>query len=378
MNPLTTYQGLNLSAYREKLKNKKVVIWGCGPLGWSISLQLHKFSFPKCYFTSNSEQDSQKFSEYLLPIEAIRLALQSKAIILISNSSFSKSIKMQLIQGGLERGRHFLDYYDIPRPELGIDVTGEIGTCSVEKFTSIISKLEDELQHAVNIDIGVFHNPMDHPQINKLIHQCSRHYFTTIKIPSIERKYLRRVANCTAHHIVFEIDDTISKKSILNALNHVNSLREKGLFKIGDFESFVTILINTTSRAKTDFLNEFNESTLHTFTRVRKVLKQITDYSKLLKLLDHNQNPVEHFDDLKWDLLAELTNAKRRSKEKCLCQRIFPVISSDSSVLHCHLYKTPILHDSFLSSSVKKLIEKRSINDHCAHCQSYGLHRLDV
>ena len=170
----------------------------------------------------------------------------------------------------------------------------------------------------------------------------------------MDPEYFLILQQCNFHHIIFDIDDSVTQRKLHKAFELILALRRKAKLQIENMQSFVTFLINITNNNKKILSTETEIFSNCKYTRLRQVLKQIDDYPKLLNLVAAENNPTKHFKHLKWDLNLELNHAKKEAK-KVLVPTIFPVIDASNNVLHCH-YITNLFCKRLFKIALKNLL----------------------
>jgi hypothetical protein len=395
--PLKTYQGLSVVELKNLMAGRDVYIWGGGYLGQIISRVINKIGLSlKGFCDSNPELNNTYICGYKVysPKNVLTTDRDGKTFIVLASGKYQGEMEADCISIGLRKDTDFLSYLSIPRQEAVIEISGEcnyfcnncpqykngetqgIRYMSASIYQNVLEKLMEELPLLININLSVWRNPCQNPEINDIIRITEAVIPCTVMID----------LNNTIKDIENVLQSNPTNISILNIKNSSQDSFEKLL-------SYKNILQKSTPKGDISFsYMRYKSNKSEDWTGVRKICKEIginfveglgylNPYDKVLdycleKSIDNYTR--KEIENLNWDIQEVLKLLSNELGKACLCQRIFPIINHDLSVSLCHVYCNPKIVNNFLEHPLEDIINTRHKNQQqCEECQRFGLHRLD-
>lgn len=79
-----------------------------------------------------------------------------------------------------------------------------------------------------------------------------------------------------------------------------------------------------------------------------------------------------------FDLSDILAKAKAQKDRACMCERVYPVFRGDGAIALCHLHFDGTLAADARQAGLSDIVGRRAFHDYCRRCQAQGIHRLDL
>jgi hypothetical protein len=386
---------------------KKIVIWGSGHLGKVIYRLLERTSY--CHLiTGFGDSNPALEGKFILgkPVlnssDIFESCLKRNSIIIISNATHFRDIKKFFEDKGLVEKENFISFLNIPRPEAVIQlvkneqekksIPNELGPdqrtiLNLNDYIAILDKLLNDIPLLSHVDLSGFSEPLLNPYLSEIVK------YTEKRVPCTITTKL----NSSIDNIQAILDSRPSQFLILaNGFNksfdennnpHTWYNFKKKLVRICElkktYEKYTEFRVNYIIYKNNSSIDlaSMKELCLKLNIKLVTSIGYMNYYDDTLNLFDGKSLSIagnKSYENLNWSLPKAMKFASLDRNQRCLCQRIFPIINFDKSVGVCHLYQKPILDVNILDVDYRKLLEKRSNSEHCKKCQSYALHRLDI
>ena len=378
--------------------NREVLIWGTGDVGLDVLTSLRRSGVRVIGFLHTRPEGTA----HGLPIFPVLRGLEIPAtgprpFVVIATTHFRKMAETTCQEAGQIKGKDYLTYLAIRRPMAVIEIANHLGPIegygcfrptprirrdmTPEQFHAILTKLLTDQPNLCHVELSWLGDPLANPWAPEIIQLCEKHIPCTVT---------------TTLTVAERLDDVIAAKP-----SRIN------LVAYGTGESYNRSMGGL---AWTDFLIRFDrlKALRAPQDKIRVAVKyvrtqsadpadvetwrQLTKghdihllieapyampYDTYALYRDTGARPAT-LDDLTWNLDEALALSIEDKDNPCLSQRIFPVIDADGSAGACHLFASDRLTDDYLKTDWASLLDLRRTCPLCTHCQSHGLHRLDI
>lgn len=374
--------------FMRTIGERRLVVWGAGMLGRCLMRQLSAFAEHRhatCFADSNHRLIGQTIdgNKVLDPIEAIELASQRQAFILVALGMHNRNALLRLSAVGLELGADFTSHLKLSRPEAVIQVSAGNGNDSVtmpaSTYLAVLYKLKSDIPDLFHIELSGWGDPLAHRDLPHIIAMTLPVVPCTVTTHLMdEQTAIRRVLQAEPTQLVItppheinrpegaEWEVFVANLEIVADHRRQKACRTEIRFRFPRYRDNDAV-----ARATKKLCDKHG-------IRWIEAVGYIDPYDTTLDLCRSDNLAAPQAQELAWSLEDALAVAEKDRNLPCLCQRIFPVIYPDTSVGICHLYIQPRLHPGYLSIAYGDLQDLRLSAEHCHACQHQALHRLDI
>jgi hypothetical protein len=415
--PLAVNQGLSIEELKNIIQQRALYIWGAGLTGRGVKRILEKNGFTvKAFLDINPALITVESLAVLRPAAVIPNIKKEGAVLICTVMNQSKAMEQQCLEAGLENGKDFLSYMQIPRRQPVIEVGGACNyVCTVcakqnssdknwncpeavggasdqahymnaALYKKVLDKLIADEPLLLSVDISLWREPLENPDIGEIIKITNERVYCKLITKLQNCVYLEDAVKANpaciqviaeGHEKTYEENQTGggSWRTFLANLYKLKEYKER--YKTN---TEIHLLYVMYKNNKSDFYTMKNLCGALGFKIVVDTA-YLTPYDNFLDLCGRRElSPqIQKIKELlPWNIEAVLKMCVENARNSCICQRIFPIINYDASVSLCHLFCKPKLIESFLDTPYSKIVEARGSSAFCRVCQRYGLHRLDL
>lgn len=384
MLPVKTLVGLYKKKDLEKLFNKKkIIIWGVGPIAREMfcCLSGHKIKV-KYFIDDRIMEDGHTFlGKEVLNFNKIKESDLKEYFIIVAATEYKKQANLYLeTQLNLKKNISYCNWLKIARPHAMINFVKNEGI----SYKKIYRKIKKELPFISKIEIW-FSTNYDYKKINFndfLIGDQS--FLNSFQIKTSQLEIIRKLKSFKNSQIIFHIGDEVGiDKKILDYYDQIleELSKKETIFNNQNLKKNLNLFLY-----QSKILNEEKISKITKILKIKKITFWMCDpyimpYDKVLNNLK-KYNDIEKLKNIynyyNFDIQLYLDLSLKSKNKPCLCQRVYPVINNDNTLMHCPLYEEPILNKNAMKSKLMKEINVRSKHTFCQGCQKYGLHRFDL
>lgn len=399
--PLVGAQGQRVADFLRDCGGRELIIWGAGVVGRSLAHLIDRSPCttprPTLYF---ADRQATRLAagvagiEVIGPEDAIHRASAEQARIVLAVGEGEAALAAALKAHGLSVERHYVSYRRLARPEAAIEVAGDGSgdghRMSFDAYRRILAKLLLEMPEVFHLDLSGWGEPLDHPQLPEMIE------WTVPRVPCTVRTRLaageaaiERVVRAAPTQLVVLVDasaeaipageEDIGWAALGAKLKYLARIRR-------DSGSPTEIRVQYPVRrgGRGPSAEAVGALCERLDLRMVRAVAYPASYDALLDArLAAGENGARAAEAalagaFGWDIERASALAMADRGRPCLCQRIFPVIRADRSVVVCHLFEKAVVCDDYEAIDGPRLDALRGETAHCRACQSCGLHRLDI
>jgi hypothetical protein len=400
--PLTTHQGIDATRFHHLTDGRSIIIWGAGVLGKCIFRLLEKWGCSgsvRGFCDKNASRQRLFLEGYpvIPPAEAIALAQQTHSLLVLASEKARHHMAAECKEAGLSANTDYLPYTALSRPEAVIEISSPhtpmscVGSNAQTNmplglYTRILDKLLADIPGLFHVDLTGWGDPLDNLNVYEITSLTESRVPCSITTRLHSRVDFERLLAAGPTQLVV----------IASGFDTAYEAHNPGR-RWEDFVNALTALASawkhcagkTELRMRFDMYGPHGERDARAFHDLCDTLGipfVSTDgyfgpYDPLLVDLrtdSVSRSASVHGANLAWDLSTALELSLQDRALPCLCQRIFPVITSNGAVSLCHVYNTPTVTSSYLDLAYDSLLAARHSHPHCRICQHHGLHRLDI
>lgn len=402
--PLTTDQGMDEHAFRTLVADRLIVIWGGGVLGkmlyrllcaWGLGDRIYAFCDARALSCSFSSLPRQ----VLPPPDGIRLAQQSRAIVLLASETAAYAMASKCSAAGLTKNSDYLAYTHLRRPEAVVEISpprrspgiipglpAPSGLLSAERYYAILKKLLSDIPALFHIDFSGWGDPLDNPDLPEIV---------ALTEPSVPCSVVTHLQDASLIPPLLTHPPT----QIVVVASGYKEIHEQNC-PDSDWATFarnLESLAATHTRLKADcevrirydlyrnnggaVLQGFRDWCAPLGIPIVATPGYFGPYDRLLSHMQLHDGVASGFTTapaVTWSLPVATELAQGDRHLPCLCQRIFPIIKSSGAVSLCHVYNSPQVDADYQAQRYSDLLSSRHSHPHCRDCQSHSLHRLDI
>lgn len=387
MVPIQTHNGISPECLKELLEHREIYLWGTSDLSLDIYTVLSKIGIVVHGFLHNSASLSTINSVTVYPPEFAlkRFATEKSVFVILASRGYLQESEALCIQSGLMRTQDYLTYRSIPRAEAMMDLVSKKSVLSIQDARLLIEKLLIDQPLLVNLTIGSFTDPLQHPLYETIIRIGSAYTQCTLSTPFCVDIEVQALLNSGLSRLDIVIIANRNRYEQRNGNGTWDILMNnlKKLIQYYHINSTVRVMLRIirTHDADPNLIESFREIAKEGNFLISIELPYIEPYDLLLQYCEKGNSDEQFIDQkngLTWDLDKALALSLKDRHKSCLCQRIFPIFRADKSVGICHLYQEPTICNDYLLEEWDHLIETRAHFEHCERCQKFGLHRCDL
>ncbi|MDR2660270.1 MAG: radical SAM protein [Spirochaetaceae bacterium] len=400
--PIAEVQGLTLTELKNIIRQRPLYIWGAGFLGRAIKRLFERNGFTvKAFLDINPDLNMVESIAVLRPQNVIANIKKEGAFLIPAVGSQSAAIERHCLEAGLEKNKDFLPYMRMPRQQAVIEAGGACNyACSVcvkqnsalnymsaELYKKVLNKLAVENPLLLSVDLSLWREPLLNPEIAEII-RITKEYVPCKLITKLQHSvYLEKAVkaspdqiqiNAEGYEKTYEQNQTGGGRwqTFLENLHKLKEYKDKHNVNTEIYLMYILYKNNAV-----DDFNKMRNLCASLGFKIGTDTAYLTPYDNFLDVCEGRvlSPQIQKIKDLlPWNIDAVLKLCVQNGGKPCLCQRIFPVINYDASVLLCHLFCKAGVIDNFFDVSYDEIVKMRVKNDFCKVCQRYGLHRLDI
>lgn len=395
--PLVGAQGQRIADFLCDCGGRELIIWGAGVVGRSLAHLIDRSpcTTPRpalCFADRQAMRLGGSIAgiEVIGPDEAIFRAGENRALIVLAVGEGEAALAVALKARGLSAERHFVSYRSLARPEAVIEVVADGRRMPFDAYRRILAKLLAETPEVFHLDLSGWGEPLDHPLLPEMIE------WTTPRVPCTVRTRLaadeaaiERVVRAAPTQLVVLVNADIEACPVGEAEARLAALgaKLKSLARIqrdSGSPTEIRVQYNVASGGRGLSAEAVGAVCERQGLRMVRAVAYPASYDALLDAWQRTgQNGARAADAapggaFDWDVERAWALALADRGRPCLCQRIFPVVRADRSVVVCHLFKKAVVYEDFEAIDGPRLDALRRDMAHCRACQSCGLHRLDI
>lgn len=363
-------------------KNKKILIWGTGPIARELYCTLQGHAI-KIYGFLDDRVDTDNtlyLNKKVFPFKFLNHFEKKKYFIFIAATEYYEIAKNYLETKNLKKNINFASWLKISRPHAIVKFLN-FGSLS---YSQIYKKILKEIKFISKIEIW-FENNFDFRHLRKKDFEIGdKSFLNSFNLKINQFNFLKKIKKLQQSQIYIHIGDEIEDEKFF--WKHYN-------FFLKELRKKNSILTETNIKKNLNiFIYSSKILNNSEIIKLKKILSQkkikywnntpyIMPYDRVLKNLQQSKNIYALKDIYKYfthNIKRYLKLAKKDSFKVCLCQRVFPIIQNDNLLKHCPLYEEPNLSHNALNVNFNKIINERRNNQFCKKCQYHGLHRFDI